>query len=33
MHQEIDPESVVDRDYDHDLYIADLDSNDSEYGS
>ena len=31
MRQEIDPDSVVDRDYD--LYIADLDSNDSEYGS
>ena len=31
MRQEIDPNSVVDRDYD--LYVEDLDSDDSEYGS
>ena len=30
-HQEIDPDSVVDSDYD--LYIEDLDNHDSEYGS
>ena len=31
MHQELDPNSEADRDYD--LYVEDLDSDDSEYGS